>query len=281
MITDAQISKMVEKILRMPKYRDVEIPVQTLQSLIDAALPLCKNISELEKRVREKVHNIVALYLGDIDYDKAISDFRQVKGCDLSLKEFSLGILQAHASTKERGQDLATFYQILFDHIGSVKSIADLACGLHPVGLPFMGLPPGTAYHAYDLNRSRVEFLHAFITGQGYSGGCFHRDILTNPLLEEYDVALFLKEAHRFEKRQPGVLPGFLDSIRARKIVVSLPLQSFGMHIQIYPKYEKILCEYTQSHGWPLEKLIVGSEVFFIIQRNNDTTQQPATLRGL
>ena len=177
-------------------------------------------------------------------------------------------ILEAHASTLERGQDLTQFYQTLFSHIGNVKSIADLACGLHPVGLPFMGLPPDTAYYAYDLNKSRADFLNVFITGQGYSGGCFHRDILTDPLLEEYDAAFFFKEAHRFDKRQQGVLPGFFDSINAKKIVISLPLVSFGAHIQIYPKYEKIFIEYTQEQGWPLEKLIIGREVFYIIEKN-------------
>jgi len=268
MITNTQITKMTEKILKMPKYRDVEIPAETIQSLIEMSLPLCRNIAELEKRVREKIHNIVALYLGELDYEKAINDFRQVKNSSLSLKEFSMQALRFHASTKERGQELTAFYQALFSRIGDVRSIADLACGLHPLGLPFMGLPLDTAYYAYDLNKSRVDFLNIFITEQGYSGGCFHRDILINPPSDEYDVVFFLKEAHRFEKRQPSILPNFFDSIKSSKIVVSLPLESFGTRCQIYQKYEKIFCEYTEKRGYSLDKLFLGNEVFFVIARS-------------
>ena len=267
MITNPQKSKLAEKIQNMPKYRNVEIPTETIQSLIEQSIPLCKNLAELEKRVREKTHNIVALYLGELDYGKAINEFMRIKNDSLLLKDFSLKALMSHASTKERGQDLDAFYQELFSRIGKVGSIADLACGLYPLGLPFMGLQLDTAYYAYDLNKIRVDFLNMFISELGYHGGCFHQDILINPPLVECDVAFFFKEAHRFEKRQPGVLPFFLDSIKAPKIVISLPLQSFGTHLQIYQKYEKIFCEYTKKRGWYMDKFIIGNEVFFIIDK--------------
>ncbi|MCL2285022.1 MAG: hypothetical protein FWC32_01500 [Firmicutes bacterium] len=269
MITETQVNKMVEKILKMSKYKEVSIPPETLQSVIEMSLPLSKNIAELEKRVREKIHNIVALYLGEMDYEKAVDEFRQVKNNCQLLKEFSARALMAHASTKERGQELAEFYQVLFSRIGNMQSIADLACGLHPLGLPFMGLPSDTAYYAYDLNKARADFINIFITEQGYSGGCFHEDILTNPPPEEFDAAFFFKEAHRFEKREPGVLPNFFDSVKAHKIVVSVPLQSFGTHCEIYKKYEKIFCEYAEKRNLHLENFFHGNEVFFIIDRSS------------
>ena len=267
MITNPQKSKLAEKIQKMPKYKNIDIPIETIQSLIEQSIPLCKNPAELEKRVREKTHNIVALYLGELDYGKATIQFLQVKNDSQLLKDFSIKALMSHASTKERGQELEGFYQELFGRIGQVGSIADLACGLHPLGLPFMRLPPGTAYYAYDLNKTRVDFIDVFITEQGYKGGCFHQDILINPPSGECDVAFFFKEAHRFEKRQPGVLPFFLDNIKAPKIVISLPLQSFGTHLQIYQKYEKIFCEYTGKHGWHMDKFFIGNEVFFLIDK--------------
>ena len=251
----------------MPKYRNVEIPVETVKSLVDLSLPLCKNSDDLEKRVREKIHNIVALYLGDIDYEKAKDEFRLIKGNQASIKEFSRQALVCHASTNERGQDLTGLYQLLFSRIGPVKTIGDLACGLHPLGLPFMELPLNTAYFAYDLNKARVDFLNVFITEQGYGGGCYHQDILINPPPVNFDVAFFFKEAQRFEKRKPGALPDFLDSIKASKIVVSLPLQTLGRRGQMFPKYEKILNEYSEKRSWVLDSLSFGNEVFYVIDR--------------
>jgi len=267
MTTDDKIKKITEKILKMPKYRDIGIPVQTVQSLVNQSLPLSKNPADLEKRVREKIHNIVALYLGDIDYEKAADEFREIKHDSAAIKAFSQRALTCHASTQERGHELAALYQKLFDKIGKVKSIADLACGIHPLGLPFMGLCLDTEYYAYDLNKARADFLNVFITEQGYGGGCFHQDILINPPTITFDVAFFFKEAQRFEKRQPGALPNFLDSINAAKMVVSLPFQSLGNGRQMFPKYEKILSEYSEKHGWHLDDLIFGNEVFYIIDR--------------
>lgn len=264
-ITADKINEIVEKIKKMAKYKDVEIPAETIQSLIELSYPVSKNSADLEKRIREKIHNITALYLGDINYKNAIDEFRQVKNDPDVLKAFSHQKLTFHASTKERGHDLSTLYQQLFSRIGNCKSIADLACGIHPLGLPFMDLPLDTSYYAYDLNKARVDFLNIFITEQGYNGGCFHQDILIHPPSIHFDVAFFFKEAHRFEKRQPGVIGGFLDSIKASKIVVSLPLQSLGTSSELSPKYEKTLYEYTTNRRWSFDSFTHGNEVFYIM----------------
>ncbi|MCL2421521.1 MAG: hypothetical protein FWD03_06655 [Defluviitaleaceae bacterium] len=265
--SDDKINKIIDKILNMPKYRDINIPPETIQSLVAQSLPLSKNPADLEKRVREKIHNIVALYLGDMDYKKAADEFRQIKNDSVAIKAFSQQALTHHASTKERGTELAALYEMLFEKTGKARSIADLACGIHPIGLPFMNLPCDTAYYAYDLNKARADFLNIFITEQGYGGGCFHEDILINPPAIEFDVAFFFKEAQRFEKRQPGALPDFLDSIKASKMVVSVPSQSLGSHQQLFPKYEKILSEYVQHRNWSLDSFTFGNEIFFIINR--------------
>ena len=259
------INKLVEKIQKMPKYKSLDIPTETITSLIRQCLPISKNTAELEKRVRDKLHNITALYLGEIDYQKAIDEFRRVKHNRHALQQFCLQNLTSHASTKERGHDLAALYRQLFDRIGRCKSIADLACGIHPLGLPFMGLPLDTAYYAYDLNKARVEFLDIFITEQGYGGGCFHQDILTSPPAIYFDVAFFFKEAHRFEKRHPGIMCAFLDSISASKIVVSLPLQSLGTGSGLSPVYEDTLREYAAKHSRAFDNFAYGNEVFYII----------------
>jgi len=266
-ITADKIEKMVKKIHKMPKYKNVEIPIETIESLIELSYPISKNLADLEKRVREKIHNITALYLGEIEYKNAIDEFRQIKNDQTALKEFSLEKLEAHASTKERGHELTALYQKLFNRIGECKTIADLACGLHPLGLPFMDLPLSTGYYAYDLNKARVDFLNVFITEQGYSGGCYHQDILIHPPSIEFDVVFFFKEAHRFEKRQPGVMQMFLEGINASKIVVSLPLHSLGTNSKLSEKYGKDLYEYAANRGWSFDSFEHGNEVFYIINR--------------
>lgn len=268
-ISPDSIDVIVDKIIHMPKYKGVDIPVGTIRSLAEKCAPASKNAADLEKRVRGKIHNIVASWLGDADYDQAKAEFNRIKGEPEAVKEFSRQTLMLHSSTKERGLDLALFYQVLFEQIGKADRIADLACGLHPLGLPYMGLPKDAAYYAYDLNKARADFLNDFILGLGYGGGCFHRDILLDPPAIRFDAAFFFKEAQRFEKREPGVMPAFIDSIMASKVVVSLPLQGLGSRNPLPPAYGAMIRRYAEGRGMPLKSFAFGNEIFYIIDKRN------------
>jgi len=257
--------KLLKKIQSMPKYKALNIPTETIESIIKICTPISKNAADLEKRVREKIHNITALYLGDIDYAKATAQLNEIKHDQSAVREFALQSLTFHASTKERGQDLEPLYAKLFAKIGHCNTIADLACGLHPLGIPFMNLPQTTAYYAYDLHKTRADFLHTYITSLGYSGGCFHQDILTTPPQIHFCAAFFFKEAHRFEKRQPGSTCQLLDGISATKKVVSLPIQSIGTASELSPIYEQILRNYSAERNCGFDHFTHGNEIFYII----------------
>jgi 16S rRNA (guanine(1405)-N(7))-methyltransferase len=267
---------MIEKISQMPKYKQVQIPVETVRDIIDKAVT--------PEKVREKIHNIVALYLGDLDYDEALREFLLVKDNPDELKAFCLRSLMQHASTRERGVGLEELYKMLFAKVGKVSSIADLACGLHPLGIPFMNLPQDTAYYAYDLHKKRAEFMNAFIRGLGFQGGGFQQDILINPPLQDChsfsagrkarreklrndkeggnDVVFFFKEAHRLEKRETGAFLRLLKSINADKIVVSLPIKSLGTQNLLSSKYQETI----EGH-YDHESFECGNEVFYVISK--------------
>ena len=83
----------------MQKYKEVNIPAETVQSLIGQLKPFCKNPDDLEKKVREKVHNIAALYLGEINYQKAAEEFRQIKNNPSDLNGFCQRLLISSPKT--------------------------------------------------------------------------------------------------------------------------------------------------------------------------------------
>lgn len=49
-----------------------------------------------------------------------------------------------HQSTKERLPYIQAFYDTIFNEIDKPQTIADVACGLHPFGIPYMDLAPNT-----------------------------------------------------------------------------------------------------------------------------------------
>jgi len=254
------------KINASRKYRDTGVPEATIRSLAAACLA-AGGKKDAEKRARVKLHNIVAPYLGDLDYDAAVQEFEKTEHDECELAVFCYDCLDKHASTRERGRDIADLYARLFGMLGDVKSVCDLACGLHPVGLPFMGLPRGTVYCAYDLNKPRAKFLDAFIKGLGYGGGCFHRDIYIDPPPEAFDVAFFFKEAHRLEKRETGATIKLIGSINAKKFVVSLPV--FGMNggNRLSPRYGEDIRAYADANGYAVETMEYNNEMFYVIDK--------------
>ncbi len=80
--------------------------------------------------MREKLHNVVAPYLGDPDYEKLQTELTTLPGCLESpiLKDWCLAVLGAHASTRERIPILEEFYSRIFEFTGKPHSIIDLAC---------------------------------------------------------------------------------------------------------------------------------------------------------
>ena len=267
-IDKKEISDIIEKIHRMPKYKGLDIPNSTIESIIIDNAMKYRSLKELETIVREKLHNIVALYLGDLNYDSSIEELRQL---DLNNKkelcDFCINKLKAHASTKERGNNLNEFYRIIFELTGPVNSIADLACGIHPLGIPFMELDSTTSYYAYDIIKPRVLFLDEFIQLLGLSGGAFQQDILVSPPKAFTDVTFFFKELHRFEKRKKGCMEEFLDKINSPRIVVTIPTSDINNVHNLSSKYSEIVYTIAENKHWHINENQYLNEKIICIEK--------------
>jgi len=261
------IDSIVRKIRASAKYRGAGVPEATVRSLVEQCAASGGGAKDTEKKARVKLHNIVAPYLGDLDYGDALATFERVKNDRDALINFCFDCLNRHASTRERGADLSDMYAKLLTKLGPVRSVCDLACGLHPIGLPFMGLPADAAYCAYDLHGPRVKFLDAFIKGFGYNGGCFHRDIYVEPPPEAFDAAFFFKEAHRLEKRESGATIKLLNNINAKRFVVSLPVYGMDGRRRLSPHYGDTLRAYAEANGFPMDTMEYNNEMFYIIRK--------------
>src|SRR5207249_1798337 len=66
-------------------------------------------------------------------------------------------LMGAHASTRERAGIVDHFYEQVFAITGPPRTVLDVACGLGPVALPWMGLPPEAMYVACDVDSRIVQ----------------------------------------------------------------------------------------------------------------------------
>jgi 16S rRNA (guanine(1405)-N(7))-methyltransferase len=197
---------LISEILSARKYRDLDLSSDTVRSLLEQELPRHKSEKDAVHSVRQKLHNVVASYLGDPDYAQAaqsLSDAFATRDAK-SVRQACTAILDAHQSTHERMAILDGFYPALWQITGLPHTIFDLACGLNPFAFLWMGLPTTVQYHAYDIVGPRVNLVNHFFGLMDRDPLAEVRDILVAPPEGEADVAIFFKEAHRFE--QPGIL---------------------------------------------------------------------------
>ncbi len=263
------LARLTTDIQASRKYRSLDLPLETLRDLLEQELTRGRSGNAALQAVREKLHNIVAPYLGDPDYQAvAFMLDETVRSRDEDkIKAACLEILAAHASTRERIPLLDSFYQQLWSVTGVPGSILDLACGLHPFGLPWMGLPLETQYHAYDLHTPRIELINHFLKLLGRGPLAIVQDILVSPPRLQADVAFFFKEAHRFEQRQKGCNRPFFEALNVRWLLVSLPAADLSGHHSLVERQRNLMDSILAGLNWSVQELLIGNELVFCIRK--------------
>ena len=257
-------------LLASRKYRSLDLPRETVLDLIQHAREQTEDPCELDHIVREKLHHLVASYLGDPDYLECQRDLDAAYQTHdpQVVKTACQKILAAHASTRERLPILPQFYERLFAYTGQPHVILDLACALNPFALPWMGLPAEVQYYAYDLHQPRLDAINHLFRLNGMAPLAIHQDILVNPPTVEADVAFFFKEAHRFEQRRRGCNREFWQQIHARHLLVSLPTKNLtGSHPKT-EQHRRLVQETISGLSWQIHEIEFENEIVFCIEKD-------------
>ena len=255
------------KILQSRKYRDLHLPLETIQDLIEQESQRYPNPKNMQESVRQKLHQLTALYLGDPDYEKALEELRGIQD-KADLEAFAERMLNAHTSTRERLPYLQAFYQMLFQTVGTPHSILDLACGLNPFALPWMGLNRNVTYYAYDIHLPRVNLLNAFFEKIDFpQAHAEQHDILVNPPTQKAEVAFFFKEAHRMEQRRKSSNRILWEALQVDTLLVSLPTRDIGKTHNLLERMRNLVMETIQGKNWQVEEILFEDEIVFCIHK--------------
>lgn len=263
------IQGMIENIKESRKYRGLGLNAETIRDLILQESPHHASQKNLRKAVRRKLHNIVAPYLGEPDYQSLIETLAEIENTSPDSPEirgFCQKVLSEHASTAERISEMEAFYQRIFEITGPPDILIDLACGLHPLAFPWMGLPLTIQYHAYDIIQPRIDFINLFFSKIGLEPLVKNQDILTQPPETASDLCLFFKEAHRFEKRSPGCNQAFWASLNTAWLAVSLPTQNLDGTHSLVDQHRQLVHNNLAGKRQGVPELIFENEIIFLIE---------------
>jgi len=294
---EAVLEAIVSAVAGSRKYRAV-CP-DTIRRIARRELAHHSDAQTALKATKRRLHQVYAAYEEPLDYDAAY--VRLAAACERSagfpacvagpyglenlphVRAVCRDLLTAHSSTRERLPILDEFYPPIWAVTGRPTVLLDLACGLNPLTIPWMDLPPGACYHAYDIDADRVAFLNRALTHLGLriddcgspesairnpKSEIHCQDILCQPPDIPADVALLLKTAPCLDRQEPDGARRVLTSLRARFVVVSFAIKSLGGREKgMLAHYEAGFRALADAEGWPVKRLVFATELVFVARK--------------
>jgi len=266
---DKNYQEAVEKILHSKKYKDLGIPHTTVLDLLNREVVSGNDDKTILKAVRKKMHHLMAPYLGDADYVNSIQLVRDAlhTGEMENLLAACQQVLNQHASTRERLPILDVFYQKIFNLIGKPETILDLACGLNPLTIPWMGLSEDAGYYAFDINQPRIDFINQFLSLIKVQGLAKVQDVLLEPPTQFANVAFFFKEAHRMEQRRKGSNRELWQALKVNYLIVSLPVSSLSGKHDLCEQMRRLVYTTIDGFSWSVKEIVFENEMVFCIKK--------------
>lgn len=258
----------VERLLAAPKYR--RIHVDTVVDVVRQETEHATSNADLERRARLKLHRITANYLATAPAARVLRGVDEaLRAGPAELRDWCRAALAGHFSTAERLPDLDQFYPRVFALTGPATTVADLACALNPLTVPWLRDVTDARYLGYDLNTSYVDIGSAFLARAGLDGEVQHRDVLVQPSKLDADVALLLKTYHCIEDRRPGAALRLVEELAVPRVVVSFPVRGVGGRTARFTRpHIEALVSLARRHGWGLLQDRLATEELVVIVKS-------------
>ncbi|MFQ6041286.1 MAG: 16S rRNA methyltransferase, partial [Candidatus Poribacteria bacterium] len=198
---------------------------------------------------------------------------------ETEIKEACRRVLMLHTSTQERIPVLEKFYESIFDVTGQPQIVIDIACGLNPLTIPWMGLEETAQYFACDIDENTVDFIRRYLKLTGLKSMALVQDAIVQPPTLEADVALLFKTIPCLEQQEKGCSIRLIEALQAKHIVISFPVKSVGGKSKGMPaNYERMLYDLirgkdcslrspTPSAYGQVTKLLFETELVFVIYK--------------
>ncbi len=262
---DARIAELVAAIQSSSRYRAIDPrliervgrEVLTHQSALKAAI----------KATKAKLHQMIGAYADrQPPYAQWLAALREASD-DARRKAVCLRAMAQHASTRERLPALSQLYPACFGD-QPPRRVLDLGCGLNPLAVPWMDLPPTAWYAAFDIDTDLHRFLNEALPLLGVIGLADFCDLALGPPPVAADVALALKIIPLLEQQRRGAGADLLRALRAPRLIISFPTRSLGgRNVGMATTYRGYMDTLAASEGWTPRAMELPNELVFLIDR--------------
>jgi 16S rRNA (guanine(1405)-N(7))-methyltransferase len=261
-----------------PKYRAV--CQEVVQNRGQRELLARRTLKEAVKSTKNALHQIAGAYLDSRPpYAQWLEEIAEAtaSGDREVLRQTCLRLMRRHASTRERMESLSEFYAFTLADIQPLRSVLDLACGLHPLSIPWMPLAPDAEYCAVDIYEDMRDFLNGFFAHAGLRGRAEARDVTTFQTEQPVQLALLLKALPLLEQQEKTVGLRLLRSLPATHLLVSFPTRSLGGRSKgMAQHYEAHFREMIQEEPWSVRRFEFPRELCFRVTKTENAPKSPS-----
>jgi 16S rRNA (guanine(1405)-N(7))-methyltransferase len=266
-MNEGQLDELVAAVLASPKYR--QLAPEVVRRVGARELAKRKTAREALDATRRKLHQVGGAYLSpQMPYRRWLEALREGQGDPAALRRTCAQVMASHASTRERLPILDRFYTETLATVGPVRSILDIACGLHPLSLPWMPLPPDAVYYAWEIYADLVAFLNEALPLLGVDARVEQRDALSDAPAPGVDLALLLKSLPCLEQIDTAGAYHLLDTLPARHVVVSFPVRSLGGRQKgMAATYDAHFADLVARRPWRVQRFDFPGELAFLVTK--------------
>lgn len=270
---DAELERLTAAVREGRGYRTLCEPI--VRRIGEMELRKRRPWKETVKETRSRLHQIAGAYLeSPPPYAKWLETLRTADTAE-ARQGALVTMMRRHASTAERLPELDGFYRAVFATLPPIRSVADIACGLNPLTIPWMGLAPGARYFAYDLYTDMMDFLqeaalleplldHVALTAAA-------SDVAGNPPGEEVDAALIMKFLPVLQQVDRGGAAAWLRGLRARFLIVTYPTRTLGgRNVGMAGFYAAQFLELIAPFGWSCARYEFDGELCFVVETRKE-----------
>jgi 16S rRNA (guanine(1405)-N(7))-methyltransferase len=274
---EPEVAEIVRGLRESRRYRSLSEPA--LVRVARWSLRTQRERQSALKAAKRKLHQVYGAYLtpGAIaTAEKAAGRLAAGASSEEEQRRLCLEVLRQHASTAERLPFLERFYADMREGLPPPRSVVDLACGLNPFAIPWMGLPAGTSYLAVDVderlaavyNRLGSSFPFAGRAGEGISLRGLSHDLAGGTPQAAGDLVLLLKAIPCLEQQEAGAGSRLLRSLDTPSVIVSFPARSLGGHEKgMRQTYDRMLAEMVEGTARTVERLQYPTETVYRLLR--------------
>jgi 16S rRNA (guanine(1405)-N(7))-methyltransferase len=279
-----QIDRLIEAVLASSKYKSVHIDF--IRYIGTQELTRQHNLKDAIKSTKNKLHQVGGAYQTSTPrYSVWLDELKYAKrsGNKAHFLYTCKWIMEHHSSTRERLPVLEQFYSTILADLPPINSVIDVACGLHPLAIPWMPLSEYAQYYAYDIYEDMIGFLNdciALMPVQGYGKAS---DVIHNCPAQKVDVAFILKAIPCLEQVDKSAGSRLLETINADHLVVSFPAHSLGgKNKGMATNYETRFYEQVANKPWSIQRFVFPGELVFLISKSKALPRETSRkMRGM